>query len=913
MGGVINWVYLGQDSFLIKVFYFSDCNSIDPTDSLMLNIKCDATGTTLSSVNLPLTSTIDMTPICNTTYSRCGSISSSFPYGISKCTYQKIVKINNAGNCCFLRLSFESYPRTDDISTGGGSQIAYIEAKLNRCQSTGDHSPELLRNPITIIPAGQNYVFNFNAKDTDGDSLSYEITPPLTAHNSPVSYVYPYSYQKPVYFWDFPYTYGPFPKGFHLDSITGDLMFRPTRIEHTIMAVKVREFRNGNQIGEIMVEWPIIVIANLNANKLPSINTYTFSKEVCAGSQVIFDLPTTDSDTNDILTINWDNSIPDANWSVNTSNPKRPTATLTWTPDDSDIRNETYNFLVAVEDNSCPLKGTYYRSFKIKVKPPIAANISVIDTGCGKYQFTAQTIKGTIKSYNWYSKYYFNNNSSGFAYRFSKPGSYPYKLTINNPASCVITYYDTIVTDTFLYIEMPPDTHICSGNNILIKPKVYYGAMSMHYIWNNSIKDTIDHLWINPFNDTVINLKVIDALGCERTAMMKIYVNPLPIAEAGNDKAICLGEKITLTASGGNKYEWNTGDSNASIEIQPKSSGYYSVKVMSKFNCIANDSVYLTLNSFSTDAGNDTSICRGKSVKLKANGGIIFKWNNGLTSDEITVTPDSTSYFSVVATDLNNCAAKDSVLVNIKQNPVAFAGLDAEICKGQTATLQASGGIKYFWNTGDTNDVIIVNPALSQYYTVRVTGSNECFSIDTVLVKVNVLPLVEFNASPLFGNMPLSVQFDNLSTITEGNLTQFKWNFGDGATSTMFEPSHTFLTAGGYAVNLACISDKGCQDSLAKQNFISVITDLDNNIEQNGIRIIPNPAADQFEIITENHGNNISTIIIYNNSGSVIIKHQNINSCKKVINSTAFDNGLYIIEVIFKNGKSSFLKVMIEK
>jgi PKD repeat protein len=979
MGAVINWEYLGQDSFFIKVFYYHDCNSVDPPTEIILNLKCDATGTTLSSVNLPLVSTVDITPICSNSYSRCSNVSSTFPYGINKCTYQNIVKTKNAGNCCLLRLSVDFYEWPHSITTGPATQSVYLEAKLNRCQSTGDNSPEILNNPIIIVPTGKNYVFNFNATDSDGDSLTYELTPPLQAYNTPVTYLISFSYNKPLYFLNFPYNYSPFPRGFHLDTITGDLMFRPTAVQHTIMAVKIREYRNRNQIGEIMVEYPIIVISN--TNNIPSISTTTYLKEVCAGSPVSFDLTTIDSDTTDTIKINWNNSLPNADWSLDSTNPKRPKANLVWTPNDSDVRDEPYTFIVFVEDNHCPLKGYYSKAFQIKVKPSISASHTVIDSGCGKYRFSAQTVKGNIETFNWYCKNNFYTNTTSFTYPFPKPGIYPYKLTINHPNSCPVSYYDTIITDTFMYVELPADTHICSNNKLLIKPQTYYGSMPLHYIWNNSNNDTLDYLSINPTRDTVINLKVIDALGCERTDQMKVFVYPLPVAEAGNDTAICMGNIIQLNASGGVSYEWSTGDTTASIIITPDSSFYYSVKVSNQYNCITKDSVYVKLNSFITDAGNDTTICMGETVKLKAEGGIIFKWNTGQTTNEITVKPDSSAYFSVEVSDSNNCTDTDSVLVNINQLPIANAGNDREICRGDTVILQASGGQKYLWNTGqttneitvkpvssayysvevidanhctdvdsvfvnvkqlpianagtdseicigktvdlqasggqsyiwstgDTTSIITVNPIFSQHYVVKVVGSNDCYSFDTVFIKVNVLPVVDFNASPLNGNMPLTVQFDNLTTITEGNLAKYRWDFGDNDSSILFEPSHTFLSAGNYTVKLSSISDKGCIDSLERQNYISVITSIENNPEINEVKLIPNPAGNQFVVLSEI--SLISSIKIYNHTGSVLMNLQNINTREKIINSAIINNGLYLVEVRVENGRSYLLKLIIK-
>src|SRR5208283_4877078 len=56
---------------------------------------------------------------------------------------------------------------------------------------------------------------------------------------------------------------------------------------------------------------------------------------------------------------------------------------------------------------------------------------------------------------------------------------------------------------------------------------------------------------------------------------------------------------------------------------------------------------------------------------------------------------------------------------------------------------------------------------------------------------------VSVAGSRLSGNAPLSVQFTNLST---GDVRAWRWEFGDGQTSTNANPQHTFASATNYTV-----------------------------------------------------------------------------------------------------------------
>ena len=67
-------------------------------------------------------------------------------------------------------------------------------------------------------------------------------------------------------------------------------------------------------------------------------------------------------------------------------------------------------------------------------------------------------------------------------------------------------------------------------------------------------------------------------------------------------------------------------------------------------------------------------------------------------------------------------------------------------------------------------------------------------------------PVAAFNAKPLNIQAPLPVDFTNLST---GSITSWSWNFGDGATSTVQNPSHTYDVPGTYSVSLTVTGPGG--------------------------------------------------------------------------------------------------------
>jgi PKD repeat protein len=133
----------------------------------------------------------------------------------------------------------------------------------------------------------------------------------------------------------------------------------------------------------------------------------------------------------------------------------------------------------------------------------------------------------------------------------------------------------------------------------------------------------------------------------------------------------------------------------------------------------------------------------------------------------------------------------------------------------------------WFWDFGDGTNSTLQNPGhlynATGQFPVTLTPSNDGGSGDPLTkpdyITVHVQPPVaDFTAAPLTGDKPLNVQFNDTSA---GNPTQWNWNFGDSNTSTLQNPSHTYVTVGVYNVTLEAINDGG-NSIKEKDNYINV-------------------------------------------------------------------------------------------
>jgi PKD repeat protein len=129
------------------------------------------------------------------------------------------------------------------------------------------------------------------------------------------------------------------------------------------------------------------------------------------------------------------------------------------------------------------------------------------------------------------------------------------------------------------------------------------------------------------------------------------------------------------------------------------------------------------------------------------------------------------------------------------------------------------------WNFGDGVTSTLTNPThtytTAGSYTVTLTvgdGVDSNTVTRTNYIAVYTPVQVDFTASPTSGIAPLTVVFTNTST---GDYTTSLWDFGDGITSTLTSPTHTYTAAGVYTVTLTA-SGPGGSDTEVKAGYITV-------------------------------------------------------------------------------------------
>lgn len=134
----------------------------------------------------------------------------------------------------------------------------------------------------------------------------------------------------------------------------------------------------------------------------------------------------------------------------------------------------------------------------------------------------------------------------------------------------------------------------------------------------------------------------------------------------------------------------------------------------------------------------------------------------------------------------------------------------------------------WLWTFGDGATSTLQNPShtytANGLYDVRLTlttamGPVEVLAEDHISVSPLVNPVADFSASATTGLAPLTVQFTDLSQPGSLPITGWLWSFGDGTTSTLQNPSHTYTAAGAYTVSLQVSAAQG-SNTLQRVGYI---------------------------------------------------------------------------------------------
>lgn len=304
-------------------------------------------------------------------------------------------------------------------------------------------------------------------------------------------------------------------------------------------------------------------------------------------------------------------------------------------------------------------------------------------------------------------------------------------------------------------------------------------------------------------------------------------------------------------------------------------------KPVADFTAVANElSVY-----FLNNASNATS----------------YNWDFGNTKTSTETSPthvyEKPGRYTITLTIMNDCGTQNitkQITVGTALN-ARFAAVRPNGCAPHTVNFSdASNGVyeSRFWefpggNPATSTDANprVVYSAPGQYDVKLII--NGILGSDTILnvAYVNIL----FSPAPAFtfNENRNTVTFNNESV----NSTSYQWSFGDGQTSTQFNPVHTYSASGVYTVTLNA-SNAYCGRSLSRT--VAVGLNATEDLRESGILVFPNPTSNALFINAEVFGKSLA-MKLFSLDGKLIANQSFTKQLS--FDMSSFAKGIYLLQL----------------
>ena len=880
-GADIKYKYLSGNQYEVTVTFYRDCGGVAEPNSVTVNCKSqngnfnfNVSANKISGANGQ-----EITFPCSTTSTTCnGGVAT----GIKKWTYSTVVTLPSQQSD--WTFSYSICCRNCSITTinspCSSNSVLYVEAKLNNLLSINNSSPDFTNSPVAFVCLGQNFNYNHGVVEPDGDSLFYELITPKTGSNSTVTFIPPSSVINPI----------SSSTPFALNSMNGDINFTPNQMQIGVMAIRVKEYRNGQFIGSVIRDMQVYTqTCNNNLPTLSGINGgNNFTTAICANQQICFTVNSIDLDNTQSITLSCNNGIQNASYVITAGN--RPSLNFCWTPTASDISNTPHTFTVTVKDDACPTNGVQTFSYSILVNGP-----QFIVTSSNNSCNNSTNSQLSVQASGNYS-YLWNNGATTSNITNITAGTYSVTATDQNGCTNNQTFQ---LTNNGIALNSTIIHPSCQGlNNGAIQLNISGGTAPYTYTWNNGAT-TKDIQQLIAGNYSVV---VTDANGCTNTISNQLNNSSSLAITSTIGNITCAGSNtgwINTNATGGvapYTISWSNGLTQNNINNLAV--GNYSVNYTDAFGCStqATFTINSTVDSITVDFTTSDVKCYGDSsgsINTIINGGTApysYLWSNNSTTGSINNLVQGV--YTVTITDANGCAGTKSVSISQPLSPLQITASQYHVaCKGDsTGAIElfvngSLGNYTYLWSNDSTTKRI--NNLKAGIYSVTVDDMNGCSINKSYQINEpdSILILSITN-----GSSPCSSSNSTIYANILGGLAPYTYLWNTGATSTSIANN----VNGNYSVTVTDLNGCSRNESIVVNNnqIPLSITPSSQNINcatgQTGFISINVNGGNAPYLYLWSNGNNNNSI---NNitAGTYTVTVTDANGCSKEFSKTITD------------------------
>jgi hypothetical protein len=534
-----------------------NCPSIPDLDVLGAPGTLKA-GQKLGTVALSRVNRRDISPLCNSVSSACGS-NPGINLGIEAWVFTGSFDFSALLSVqCGFHVSVRIDSRTD---AWGTAEYFYNYASINLCNSISNNSPQLNAAAFFILPENEPFRYNPLAVDTDGDSLSYRLVPAQKGYERDLLYPTGITPLKPLTVYcgsgggcpDNP-AVNP-PTGLTFDSLCGDLTFTPLSAgTRGFMVLEVQEWRKVGaamiQIGCIRRDLQFLVLSVKNAT--PGLKISGATEWLCAGEESCFEVYGSDPaflGVKDSLKLEVDGDFTGFYFKINSAKAGSSDASFCWTPQSAHVRDLPYRLTFSARDQACPLNLYTYSSLRFRVAEKVKASMTLkLDTCATLIASGTASPSNSAHQFNWYlfdDKMNLKNQELGpqVRFRLAQGGKYFLRLELKNAVtSCITVAEDSIYVPTFSRPELSLDypQNLCPSAFGTASAIVTGGTLPLRYFWDNVPGDSVFGLRMpsSAAQGLLIQVRLQDQIGCTSKGMVRINPFPFPGIHF-RDTAIC--------------------------------------------------------------------------------------------------------------------------------------------------------------------------------------------------------------------------------------------------------------------------------------------------------------------------------------------------------------------------------------
>lgn len=479
-----------------------------------------------------------------------------------------------------------------------------------------------------------------------------------------------------------------------------------------------------------------------------------------------------------------------------------------------------------------------------------------------------------------------------------------YTVTVTNAIGCQATSEVLVVVHPIPVADAGPDQFVCFGETATVTAT---GGATYQWI-NGGTNASFSYVVSSTNTFTVL---VSDANGCSDYASVTVNKLDLPVASVSSDETICLGETITLSASGGSSYLWSNGGNTASINVTPNVSTSYTVTVYSADLCqdvetidvtVINQPVITDVDVVNNNCFNGTS----GSIDLTVSGSlpITYAWSGNIANGP-SVSGLAAGIYSVTIQDSYGAQCQTVATYTITQpnGPVVATIVDVTnntgygiSCNGANdgslLALGTNGTAPYTYNWDNNANTAGISNLSAGTYAVTITDFYGCIANASYVVTEPTAISASLSNTAVSCN---GSSDGNLLVTAQGGVLPYTYTWGP-ANVTTNNPTFSGIAGGLYTVTLTDANGCTWTESTTVYEPAPLAITLDAVSSYNGYGVSCAGGSNGSISIVASGGNGTYTYIWNNgmtsasvsglSAGTFSVTVSDLNSCTAVQNYT---------------------------